>query len=186
MIVENPLQLPKVFIDIETTGLNPNIHEIIEIGCIKTIQEELANKFEIDNEIIGMQKFEFKVEHPDVAEKRALIINGHELNELVFRDINNKEQFEYFANWVSGCVLWGWNIVFDFSFLINYAHKYNIDLNIHYHLYDVASMSYPKFISLNDACKKLYLHRNRKHTAMEDIMLTYQIYQKVRRNEINV
>jgi DNA polymerase III epsilon subunit-like protein len=67
------------FIDLETTGLNPYTHEIIEIGCLIAKQNE-------NGEWIPTDEFEFKVkpEHIETAQQDALRINGYNETDWMF------------------------------------------------------------------------------------------------------
>jgi len=182
MLTDNPKTLTRCFIDIETTGLDWNVHEIIEIGVVKLAKEELVRKLQIENAVIGEKIFEFKIENSKTASYKALKINGHSIDELQNRKIDNRKVFREFASYIKGSVLWGWNITFDILFIMQYSQRYGISVadNIHYHYYDVAPILYPEVTSMSEACRKFYLSRNRFHNALQDAMLAYQIYKKAK------
>ena len=108
------MKKPIVFIDIETTGLNPEMHEIIEIACLR-----------IDSG--GHRSVYYAKVHPmriEIAHHRALEINGYngkDWREAFFPN----EVAAQLESFLSGALLVGHNIKFDVSFIseLMHAHK---------------------------------------------------------------
>ena len=101
----------KCFIDIETTGLNPAVHEIIEIALIIEGEE-------------GLHRFSTKIKPKFIehAEPRALEVNGFSFEE--WRDAPyDMEVAEEIASLIQGCTLIGHNVNFDAEFLEEMLHK---------------------------------------------------------------
>ncbi len=101
-----------VFLDIETTGLNPTKDEIIEIGAVK-----IKNGIKIDE----FQSL-IKCSTPVCAEVTAL--NGL-TNEMLEKDgIPIREALEKFLNFIGDRKIIGHNIIeFDLKFINNYLKK---------------------------------------------------------------
>lgn len=99
------------FIDTETTGLNPQDNEIIEIA-IKIIDESLKE----DNELYSVEA-KFKPRRLDLASPRALEINGYNEEEWKGAYRWNKVACERLVNRLKGCILVGHNVQFDINFI---------------------------------------------------------------------
>ena len=96
------------FIDIETTGLNPLKHEIIELGCIIADSKTF--------EVYGKLNFKIKPQFIKKADPKALLVNGY--NEADWKDaMPLMKALMFFAEAVEGSTLVGHNIIFDWSFL---------------------------------------------------------------------
>jgi DNA polymerase III epsilon subunit-like protein len=73
------------FIDLETTGMDPLKHEIIEIGC-------LLAKLDDKGQYVELESFELKVkpEHIETAEQEALRVNGYD-EDHIFRSPSTRD-----------------------------------------------------------------------------------------------
>lgn len=93
------------FIDVETTGLNSTMHEIIEIALIR----ESAD---------GIHRFSTKIkpQHIEIASGRALEINGY--NDAEWEDAPYAHEVAAeIASIIEDCTLVGHNVQFDADFL---------------------------------------------------------------------
>ena len=61
------------FLDIETTGMDVNKHEIIELGCV-LVKEQDDGSYKIINEI----DIKIQPAHIETAEPEALRVNGYD------------------------------------------------------------------------------------------------------------
>lgn len=165
------------FIDIETTGLNLNIHEIIEIGCV------IATP---DLKIIDEFSIKIKPENIAQADKIALKVNGY--NEELWEDaVSLSEGLRIFSEKVKECTMVAQNIAFDFSFLEYNFLKTNIKNTMHYHKLDTISMAWAKFhgdekfehFSLREMCKYFDIKNENAHTGLSDAKATYELYKKL-------
>ena len=71
------------FVDVETTGLNPDTHEIIELGCVIVSQEGVGSG-KPSFKIIGEIDIKIKPEHIENADPVALRVNGYDEVDWVF------------------------------------------------------------------------------------------------------
>ncbi|MCF8008445.1 MAG: PolC-type DNA polymerase III [Halanaerobiales bacterium] len=100
-----------VVFDLETTGLNSNNNEIIEIGAVK-----IKNKKVID-------KFSSFIKPNKKVPKKITEITG--INNQMLEDAPDfKEVFKKFIKFIKGCSLIAHNMDFDFSFIRKDLSKY--------------------------------------------------------------
>jgi len=103
------------FIDLETTGLELNKHEITEIGCIVAKQIPQKNngaKLEI------IEEFEIKVKpkHIETADPVSLEITGYK--EEDWQDaVTLKEAVGVLAEKTRGAIMVAHNVAFDWAFV---------------------------------------------------------------------
>jgi DNA polymerase III epsilon subunit-like protein len=165
------------FIDIETTGLNVLMHEIIEIGCIIT-----------DYKLEVKEEFEIKIKPKKIenANKTALKINHY--NEKDWEDAYQlKEALEILSKKVKDCIMVGQNVAFDSGFLEYNFAKNKLVNTMHYHRLDTISIAWAKFhndknfehFSLREMCKYFEIKNERPHSALSDAQATYLLYKKL-------
>ncbi len=169
------------FVDLETTGMNPAKHEIIEIGCLIARPNERGGYDVVD-------EFEFKVkpEHIETAEMAALRMNGYDESAWVLAHTQT-EALSMLANKCKDCVLIGQNISFDYAFLAYAFGTYNIPDPFFYAKLDTISMAFFKFRDEEDAdrftlralCERFNIKNDKAHTALADIRATYQVFLKL-------
>lgn len=109
-------------LDTETTGLDSDIHEIIEIAAITYLLDKEGNRY-------VLKKFESKINPQQLhtASEKALEVNGFTLEKWkgapnaseVMPDI--KEIIE------QSDILIGQNLIFDLNFVNEVCHRNNID-----------------------------------------------------------
>lgn len=165
------------FIDTETTGIDINKHEIIEIGCVLT-----TNKLEI------IEEFEIKIkpEHIENADPVSFKINHY--NEKDWEDACTlKEAMNIFSEKVKDCIMVGQNVAFDSGFLENAFSKTDILNKMHYHKLDTISITWAKLhedsdidhFSLRELCKAFNIKNENPHNALSDAKATYELYKKL-------
>lgn len=164
-----------VFVDIETTGLDPEKHEIIEIGCLVVDGES----FKVLQEYVR----KIKPLHIEKADPEALSINGY--NEDGWRDAENLgEVLGEFASLAPGGIIIGWNVSFDWQFLSVNFERLGIIHTFDYHRLDVMSIAYAKLYPVTEV-KKLGTRPVAKyfgikmpevHDALGDIRASYEIF----------
>jgi DNA polymerase-3 subunit epsilon len=172
---------PLVFIDIETTGLDENKHEILEIAVLGEDGETLLHTA-------------VKPEHIETASPKALEINGYNPGEWepspLFGEIADKVH-----ELLSGPVIAGQNVSFDMRF-VNRALRHafaergmseeEVDAkmeSVSYHLIDTVTLAYEhlapgglRSLSLWAVCKWLGIVNKKAHSALSDIRATREVY----------
>ena len=109
-----------VWMDTETTGLNPSIHEVIEVGIVVVGGPDL----------IETDRYHSKVapDHIETADERALLINHYSFN--AWRDAPQKEVVaeaisKYFD---AENVICGHNVEFDIAFIESMFRRCDMDM----------------------------------------------------------
>jgi DNA polymerase III epsilon subunit-like protein len=165
------------FIDIETTGLNVILHEIIEIGCVITTPD-----FKV------LEEFELKIkpEHIENADRAALKVNGYDPAD--WRDAGSlKDAVKKLSAKVIDCIMIGHNVAFDSAFLESAFAKTNIKNTMHFHKLDTVSIAWAKLhrepdldhFSLRELGSRFGIKNKRAHTALSDARATFELYKKL-------
>ena len=173
------------FIDLETTGLDPETHEIIEIGGLVVKQIPQTNRG-AKLEIIDEFEYKVKPENIEKADPEALRINGYNEPDWLFaaglknvmQDISEKTQS---ANLVAQ------NVVFDWSFLNQAFKKTGVQNKMHYHKIDVINLAFTKFyhnpnlqyFNLKTLAEHFNIKNEKAHTALADIKTTFEVYKRL-------
>lgn len=173
------------FVDVETTGTNPHLHEIIEIAglIVKQIpQPNQGPKLEV------LDEFEFKIKPKDItkAEPQALRINGYNEADWLFA-AELEEVMKVVANKVKDCIMVGQNVSFDWMFVEEAFIKAGIKNPMHYHKIDLLPMFFAKTYhdnkvdryNLSSIAEYYGLTNQKAHTALADIKTTFEAYKKV-------
>lgn len=115
------------FVDIETTGLDAQKHEIIEIGAIHTDGAKLESYV--------------LPSHIETADPESLAINGYtekgwqQMDAITLPDA--LQSLNVIAN---GAYFIAYNATFDWSFLQKAYSDYGIEPNFHYHRLDLMTL----------------------------------------------
>ena len=119
-----------VFIDLETTHLNPQVGEIIEIAIVRVTKER---------ELRYVSKI--KPERLHLAQKRSLEINGYNEEEWIdaprARDVAGRV-----ADLIAGGLLVGHNVSFDFEYLEEFLHVHGQKFRASYRKIDTMVLAH--------------------------------------------
>ncbi|HBB54264.1 hypothetical protein A2121_02080 [Candidatus Nomurabacteria bacterium GWB1_40_6] len=165
------------FVDIETTGLNLEKNEIIEIGCVLTTPDlETIEEFEL----------KIKPERVENADPVALKVNHY--NEKDWENSYSlREAMKIFSEKVKDCIMVGHNVAFDAGFLEYAFNKTEIMNAMHYHKLDTISVAWAKLhrepdlehFSLRELCERFGIKNERAHSALPDARATFLLYKKL-------
>ena len=125
------MKKPLAFVDVETTGLNPQLHEIIEISIIKVCP------------IHGTTNFTRKITplHIEYADTKALEINGY--NKKEWQDSEDCEMvMSKVSDMLAGCTLVGHNIRFDEEFIAETCFRHGIKTRYNRRLIDTVTLAH--------------------------------------------
>src|SRR5689334_17057579 len=128
-----------VIIDVETTGMNPLRHEVIEIGCLFAKLDEKGIYQELET-----LELKVKPEHIETADAEALRINRYDEGAWMFAH-TQKEAFTLLAKKCEGCVLVAQNTPFDYSFLLAGFMNQGIPDPFFFAKLDTISIAYLRF-----------------------------------------
>lgn len=162
------------FIDCETSGLNSQQHEILEMGLILYSQQT--------DQV--MQEWEVKVAPRTIetADPDALKINGFSKNANLYTK-NIQSSIIKFNNLVENCILIGQNISFDVAFLEKYLTEFNIAPKYDRRKIDTMSLAWGYVynkdlngLSLKDLCTHFNISNLGAHGALTDCKRTLGLY----------
>lgn len=165
-------------IDLETTGLNGNTDEIVEIGCVVFDSKT--------HEIIDTLDIKVKPEHIETATPKALEVNGY--TEEVWADAMSLHQaILRLSEKVQGATLMAYNVTFDWSFLKTAFEQTQIENPMHYHRLDLLSIAWAiiphhkvQSWSLKTVSVFLGLKPEPKvHRAIHGAMCAYEVHKKL-------
>ncbi|MEK7477748.1 MAG: 3'-5' exonuclease, partial [Patescibacteria group bacterium] len=122
------------FIDLETTGLDPVKHEIIEIGCILARQvgrEGQGPAIEV------IEEFDLRVkpEHLETSDPESLRINGYNEMDWLFA-VDLGSAMKAVSDKTDGAILVAQNVAFDWLFLEKAFVKTSVPNKMDYHRLD--------------------------------------------------
>jgi DNA polymerase-3 subunit epsilon len=165
-----------IFLDTETTGLDPAEQEIIEI-CL------MAE----DGEVLFHSKI--KPLHIETAHPKALEVNGY--SDEAWADAPTfAEVAEEIYKHLKWCIMAGHNVSFDASFIKAEMKRANPELlkGLGYHLVDTVTLAYEQLadcgldrLSLGNVCKFIGVELVDAHTAKADTEACRQVYHKLAR-----
>lgn len=157
-----------VFVDVETTGLDENMHEIIELAVLRVDPVTL----EIDKSLVA----KVQPQHLDVADPEALAINGYS-PELWAGAVTLETALRRARRLMEGCVLAGHNVgAFDKRFLDVAWMETDIEPpTMDHHVVDTATLAWPLVrlglipnVSLDTVCEFLGIDSPVRHSALPD------------------
>lgn len=168
--------------DLETTGLDFDAHEIIEIGALLVEQKNMD----------VLATFEVKVAptHLETANSGSLVVAGFKLED--WRDaIPLKEALEHYVVFLNGkeTVFTAWNPTFDWAFMQLAFKKTGIKNPFDYYHYDIWTISAELLKERVDVEKLKLSYLNRyfgipaepmPHRALNGARAAYELLKKLR------
>ncbi len=169
------------FIDTETTGFDPDTHELIEIGLILADQDWTGDKpvFTI------LEEFEIKIKpkHIETADLVSLKVNKYNAPE--WEDAYElKEALKILNTKVKDCIMVAHNLCFDVSFIDRAYKQTGIKNEMHYLRIDTITMAFAKLhsredidkYSLRKLCEYFKIENINAHSALSDTKALFELY----------
>ena len=175
MIKLNELNL--AFVDLEMTGLDENIHEIIEIAVIIYNQKE--------DKII--KEWETKVSpiNLETADQKAIKINGY-INNPGLYSAGLKSSLIKFNSLTKDCIIIGQNIDFDLRFIKKNMSDFGIEPHFDFRKLDLMSLAWWLVkdtdipgLSLKKLCDHFGITNVGEHSALIDCRRTFEVYERI-------
>lgn len=168
-----------IFLDLETTGLQVQKHEIIEIGALKVNCKKPFN-------IVEELEVKVKPKSIEKADKKALKVVRYTSEEWI-RASSLEEALAKLEEFGRNGVLVGYNVNFDWAILNRAYYSLGTTDPFYYHRLDVMPMAYCKLygkhslkrFSLGEVCKYLKVKRENEHRALSDAKTTYLLFKKL-------
>lgn len=156
------------FLDVETTGLDPDVHALVEVAALRVDAVTLA----------VLDRFESRVRPPPCApvDPKAARLNGYCLE--AWADAPTVEQVLHpLARVLCGATLAGHNVAFDWSFLRTaYRRAGMAEPLLERHIVDTASLAWPLYVageleslSLDALCSYFGITNDGAHRAGTDV-----------------
>ncbi len=164
--------------DIETSGLDVDVHEIIEIGLVVFDDETF--------EILDTMNVKVKPEHPEIFDPIAKQVNGY--NDEDWKDaIPLADALKIFVSKTVGCRFCAHNMILDFSFIEKSLKRFGIENTMDYHKIDILSLAWAKIPhdkmprwSLKTICQYLEIPPEPAvHRGINGAMAEYEVYKKL-------
>lgn len=159
-----------ICLDLETTGLNPALDKIIEIGAVKVTEGRIEGRFE--------QLVDPGRKLPEKAAQITGLSDGQ-----LMRAPSIGEILPEFLNFAGELPLLGHNLLFDFSFV----KKAAVNQGLSFEKGGVDTLKLARSLlpglpsrSLEALCKH-YEITYQPHRAFEDAMATHLLYQRMRK-----
>ena len=170
--------MPLAFIDVETTGLDPTRHEIVEIGVVRVRGDTLA---EIDRTDVRIRP-----QHLDRADPSALALNGY--SEGAWENATDlAEALDFVAPLLGGAIMAGHNVSFDRGFLdASWSRTGVRPPEMDHHVLDTATLAWPLLaaglvdsLSLRDVCGRLGVSLEEPHRALADAFRSLEVARRI-------
>lgn len=173
------------FVDTETTGTDPDFHEIIELAVIIVKQTERPGKGP-KIEILEECEWKIKPQRMERAEEAALRVNGYNEVDWMFA-IDRKNAMEEFAKKTQSCSFVSHNLVFDHAFVMKAFDETGVENRMHYAKLDTISIAFARLydapladkFSLRALCELLKVDNKKAHTALADTKALVEVYKKL-------
>ena len=170
---------PFIFIDCETTGLDPADHEIIEIAAIRT-----------DSSLRELERLSLFVlpTHPETAHEKAIELTGFDLDRWRSRGaVPLSEALDQLAPLLEGAIPAGHFVEFDLKFLTTAYHRLDRAFpSCSRRRLDTVELCWPMTIAglierrrLIDVASALGISHEQPHSAVCDVEATLEIARKL-------
>lgn len=165
-----------LFVDCETTGLDPQVHEIVSLSFVLTADD--------NKEVLGAGTFYIHPQRIDTASQEALAVNGYSFDRWRLEGTSTRaEMVTRMAEMSKGAILVGHNVKFDEAFMRAAFVAEGVQPAWSYHSIDTVALAWPLYLRryieglrLDDLCKRYKCVRSSVHTAEEDVKITRRVY----------
>lgn len=166
---------PLTWVDVETSDLDPDNGDILEVAIVRLDPCNLGVKVVYESKI--------KMERPENAHPKALEVNGYTEEKwagarpaaVVMREIHELKLLQ-------DCILAGHHVSFDAGFLNKTFKRLGIQARVDYHLFDTVTLALEHLhpwvdsVSLVSVCIALGLPTVGAHGAMADVRMAMAVH----------
>ena len=169
---------PLVVIDVETTGLSPEWHEIISFCGIK---------YNAKTRRETMFSCKFKPRRPETIDPKAVEVNGY--NEKDWENASDpRETVHQIKSFLNGCTVIGHNVSFDIKFLSAFFSQMGTHPPLIYRHIDTVTLAHEHLVpcglqslSMDSIRDFMGYPRNPYHSARQDAKDCYKLYNSLSR-----
>ncbi|MFZ0772424.1 MAG: 3'-5' exonuclease [Candidatus Sulfotelmatobacter sp.] len=177
--IAQPFTRNLLVLDVETTGSDPQLHEVVEIGAVLLDADSLEPLRQFQS-LVRPEQFQN-------SDPRALRIHGLSPERLGTAPPAGEVISRFVDEFGLDFIFCGWNIAFDTQFLrslFRKAEKKALFDAIDYHKVDLWSLLelawvsglYPKEPkSLAEVCQTLHIERSALHNALQDALIAAEV-----------
>lgn len=168
---------PRAYIDTETTGLDPRLHEVIEVAVI------------LERPDGSLEEWCTKVKPTrlETADAYALRVNGYEAHPELWADAPTfPEIVNLLAAKLNDAILVGHNVGFDLDFLQEGIIRAGSKVKLPYHKVDTVTLAYTDLVphgltalSLDTIREFLGWSKDGAHTALVDARDCRRLFRKI-------
>lgn len=187
--------------DTETTGLEPGVHEIIEVSFIRVTFSE--NKFSEQDQRTWL----LKANKPDTIQTDALALNGHKREDILWQTKEGRENYKKpmdvvleIEDWIAADgmsahdrVFCGQNPLFDFNHMVELwkscdaadtfpfvtgHNKLLVDTKQLALFFDICAGKKREKYNLGSLVKAFNIKKRNAHKADEDVRMTSELLVK--------
>lgn len=171
------------FVDTETTGLDVDKHELIEIGCVLARQEWTDGKLKLTLE----KEFEVKIKPERIkdADPVALRVNGYNEGDWIFAH-SLKDAMGLFSEVTKDAIFISHNLSFDAGFIDKAFRLTGVPNQMHYPRIDTISLAFARLHNTEDLKYSLHalsehfgVKNPNAHTALSDARTLATLYEKI-------
>ncbi|MBI2109354.1 MAG: 3'-5' exonuclease [Parcubacteria group bacterium] len=172
------LERPVAITDVETTGLDSTIQEIIEIGLILVNQQTL--------EIMDTLDIKVRPEHLETATEFALKLNGYNAHDWQ-NALTLQAAMQLYGEKTKDAMFCAHNVTFDWAFIFEAFKKTGIKNAMDYHRVDLFTIAWMQLrgsglekFNMNEVAKYLGIPEEpMPHRAINGTMTAYEIYKRL-------
>ncbi len=174
------LNQPLAFVDIETTGIDKDKHEIIELACVIARMKDGAL------EVVDTLDVKIQPKHIETAEPQALRINGYNDADWLFA-ISLESALQQFIKKTEGAIFLAHNITFDYPFIEKALKDVGLEHKMHFQKIDTLSLAFGILhknddlgkLSLRALCDQFGIENKKAHSAFADTYALYEVFRKL-------
>ena len=185
-------------IDVETTGLSPRHHEVIEVGCVVFEQVRQGGAV-TDIKMIEEWECKLKPERIESADPMALKINGYKESdwhgcslqpeglEEFSKKITHLEPGPNGSQSINSLIIVGHNVYYDLQMLASSYERCGVNHQANKRIIDTYSFARAvlradksqRNFSLHALCERFDITNARAHSALADSRATFELYTKL-------
>ncbi len=167
-----------LFVDVETTGLDPVRHEIIELAAVRVHPQLLF----VERELVTRVRPQF----PERCSMETAAINGFDPQKWD-REPDIYDALRRFAPLAEDCILAGHNVGFAKAFLATGSRRAGLEEpKMDHHTIDTATLAWPlamagalESLSLGPVCDLLGIRNEGAHSARRDVARAMEVYRRL-------